>query len=141
MQLTEAAADLAVGTGLSRLLDASTDGTSIPVGNMLGTVAYTAPEVFKDSFVTKPSDVYAFGILSKLAQLLPPSTLCARCFWPPGAVQLASWGCSARVSRLQCLALSSCHVADCCILLAALGPLQEASVYASLAQPIPRQQL
>ena len=53
-----------LGAGLSRLLDASTDGTSIPVGNMLGTVAYTAPEVFKDSFVTKPSDVYAFGILS-----------------------------------------------------------------------------
>ena len=71
MQPRLATADPGVGTGLSRLLDASTDGTSIPVGNMLGTVAYTAPEVFKDSFVTKPSDVYAFGILSKLACSMP----------------------------------------------------------------------
>ena len=51
--------------GLSRLLDGTTNGTSIPVSNMIGTVAYTAPEIFRDSFVTKPSDVYAFGILSK----------------------------------------------------------------------------
>lgn len=50
-------------TGLSRSLEANCN--HVAVGNQLGTVAYTAPEIFRDSFVTKPSDVYAFGILSE----------------------------------------------------------------------------
>lgn len=48
--------------GLSRSLEANS--MQVAVGNQLGTVAYTAPEIFRDSMVTKPSDVYAFGVLS-----------------------------------------------------------------------------
>lgn len=47
--------------GLSRSLEANS--MQVAVGNQLGTVAYTAPEIFRDSMVTKPSDVYAFGVL------------------------------------------------------------------------------
>ncbi|KAK9812523.1 hypothetical protein WJX73_005727 [Symbiochloris irregularis] len=47
--------------GLSRSLEANAN--QVAVGNQLGTVAYTAPEIFHDSVVTKPSDVYAFGVL------------------------------------------------------------------------------
>ena len=122
--------------GLSRLLDASTDGTSIPVGNMLGTVAYTAPEVFKDSFVTKPSDVYAFGILSTpshhwftqgthgtghasaltpawtsiiMPRLLGP---CSPCM--PGLPQY-SHAAPPTTGSIPCLGLHGCHFMACCL--------------------------
>lgn len=33
------------------------------MGAALGTIAYTAPELFDECMPTKASDVYAFGIL------------------------------------------------------------------------------
>lgn len=35
------------------------------MGSTLGTIAYTAPETFTTNCVKKPSDVYAFGIMSE----------------------------------------------------------------------------
>lgn len=49
--------------GLSRPLQESEQ--DVPAGNHVGTVMYTAPEIFRDSRLTKPGDVYAFGIMSK----------------------------------------------------------------------------
>lgn len=49
--------------GLSRPLQESEQ--DVPAGNHVGTIMYTAPEVFRDSRLTKPGDVYAFGIMSK----------------------------------------------------------------------------
>lgn len=59
---------LSMPAGLSRSLEANAN--QVAVGNQLGTVAYTAPEIFHDSVVTKPSDVYAFGVLSAPLLLL-----------------------------------------------------------------------
>lgn len=50
--------------GLSRPLQESEQ--HVPAGNHVGTIMYTAPEVFRDSCLTKPGDVYAFGIMSKI---------------------------------------------------------------------------
>ncbi|KAL3138446.1 hypothetical protein ABBQ32_006236 [Trebouxia sp. C0010 RCD-2024] len=47
--------------GLSRPLQESEQ--DVPAGNHVGTVMYTAPEIFRDSRLTKPGDVYAFGIM------------------------------------------------------------------------------
>ena len=49
--------------GLSRPLQESEQ--HVPAGNHVGTIMYTAPEIFRDSRLTKPGDVYAFGIMSK----------------------------------------------------------------------------
>ena len=65
------------GAGLSRSLEANT--IQVAVGNQIGTVAYTAPEIFRDSFVTKPSDVYAFGILSTSPAICLTWHLCMLC--------------------------------------------------------------
>lgn len=51
----------AVSTGLSRELVGGESGQE--VGAALGTIAYTAPELFDECMPTKASDVYAFGIL------------------------------------------------------------------------------
>lgn len=53
----------ACSAGLSRPLQESEQG--VPAGNHVGTIMYTAPEIFRDSRLTKPGDVYAFGIMSK----------------------------------------------------------------------------
>ncbi|KAL3143112.1 hypothetical protein ABBQ38_003385 [Trebouxia sp. C0009 RCD-2024] len=47
--------------GLSRPLQESEQ--DVPAGNHVGTIMYTAPETFRDSRLTKPGDVYAFGIM------------------------------------------------------------------------------
>ncbi|DBA71006.1 TPA: hypothetical protein ACH3X2_011438 [Trebouxia sp. C0005] len=49
--------------GLSRPLQESEE--DVPAGNHVGTIMYTAPEIFRDCRLTKPGDVYAFGIMSK----------------------------------------------------------------------------
>jgi len=48
---------------LSRPLQESEE--DVPAGNHVGTIMYTAPEIFRDCRLTKPGDVYAFGIMSK----------------------------------------------------------------------------
>lgn len=68
--------------GLSRSLEANAN--QVAVGNQLGTVAYTAPEIFHDSVVTKPSDVYAFGVLSESPHFMRISL----CFLGSGFVSL-----------------------------------------------------
>lgn len=69
--------------GLSRPLQESEQ--HVPAGNHVGTIMYTAPEIFRDSRLTKPGDVYAFGIMSK-------NTICQLdlCDLPPCHVQAAS---------------------------------------------------
>ena len=52
-----------MAAGLSRPLQESEQ--DVPAGNHVGTIMYTAPEIFRDSRLTKPGDVYAFGIMSK----------------------------------------------------------------------------
>ncbi|KAL0038667.1 hypothetical protein WJX79_002430 [Trebouxia sp. C0005] len=47
--------------GLSRPLQESEE--DVPAGNHVGTIMYTAPEIFRDCRLTKPGDVYAFGIM------------------------------------------------------------------------------
>lgn len=49
--------------GLSRPLQESEE--DVPAGNHVGTIMYTAPEIFRDCRLTKPGDVYAYGIMSK----------------------------------------------------------------------------
>lgn len=52
-----------MSAGLSRPLQESEQ--DVPAGNHVGTIMYTAPETFRDSRLTKPGDVYAFGIMSE----------------------------------------------------------------------------
>eukprot|EP00891_Asterochloris_glomerata_P006439 jgi/Astpho2/6439/e_gw1.00094.16.1_t len=47
--------------GLSRPLLESED--EVAAGNHVGTIMYSAPEIFATSRLTKPGDVYAFGIM------------------------------------------------------------------------------
>ena len=49
--------------GLSRPINLGE--THISLGNALGTIAYTAPETFATNMAKKPSDVYAFGVMSE----------------------------------------------------------------------------
>lgn len=57
--------------GLSRPANASDEVGS--AGEGLGTISYTAPEIFQDDSAKKTtaSDVYAFGILRELSLILP----------------------------------------------------------------------
>ena len=50
-----------VPAGLSRPLLESED--EVAAGNHVGTIMYSAPEIFATSRLTKPGDVYAFGIM------------------------------------------------------------------------------
>ncbi len=54
---------LLASVGLSRPLQESEE--DVPAGNHVGTIMYTAPEIFRDCRLTKPGDVYASGIMSK----------------------------------------------------------------------------
>ena len=70
-------------TGLSRPL-VGKDGL-VQVGNAVGTISYTAPETFTENVLQKPSDVFAFGILSKLSSIIltalwPNCTCCLSLF-------------------------------------------------------------
>ena len=58
--------------GLSRSL-VGQDGL-VQVGNAVGTISYTAPETFTENVLQKPSDVFAFGILSESSMLKNPAT-------------------------------------------------------------------
>ena len=50
-----------VPAGLSRpLLESEVE---VAAGNHVGTIMYSAPEIFATSRLTKPGDVYAFGIM------------------------------------------------------------------------------
>ncbi|DBB00185.1 TPA: hypothetical protein ACH3X1_014017 [Trebouxia sp. C0004] len=62
--------------GLSRPLQESEE--DVPAGNHVGTIMYTAPETFRDCRLTKPGDVYAFGIMSKFS-------------WMPIGLALQHW--------------------------------------------------
>ena len=55
-------AALNTDAGLSRPLLGKDD--LVQVGNAVGTISYTAPETLTENVLQKPSDVYAFGILS-----------------------------------------------------------------------------
>ncbi len=63
--------------GLSRPL-VGKDGL-VQVGNAVGTIAYTAPETFTEKVLQKPSDVYAFGILSETSLLQCNPNSCMMC--------------------------------------------------------------
>ena len=96
--------------GLSRPLQGN--DVDVPAGNHVGTIMYTAPEIFQDSRLTKPGDVYAFGIMSKLyilPLLLPCSCLCScHCFC---CFQRPSLCCPAYAQTLSCCFFCHCF---CC---------------------------
>lgn len=70
----------------------------MPAGNHVGTIMYTAPEIFRDSRLTKPGDVYAFGIMSKPCKCSP----CWNTLLWQRDVPCAGLACPPQLTALSC---------------------------------------